>query len=127
MTPQSDGFDATRTNDLPVPPPPPAPHYAAAPAATVDVPRFPDGKPMVDAQGRAASPKSRLAALLLAWFIGVLGVHRFYVGKVGTGVLMIVATIFTLGIAGIIWALIDMIIIAVGSFTDKEGRVLANW
>jgi TM2 domain-containing membrane protein YozV len=83
---------------------------------------FPDGKPMVDAQGRPASPRSRLAAALLAFFLGALGIHRFYVGKIGTGVLMI----FTLGGLGL-WVLIDFIIILVGSFKDKEERVLSNW
>ena len=83
---------------------------------------FPDGKPMVDAQGRPASPRSRLAAALLASFLGALGIHRFYVGKIGTGVLMI----FTLGGLGL-WVLIDFIIILVGSFKDKEERVLSNW
>ena len=68
------------------------------------------------------SPKSRLVALLLCFFIGVIGIHRFYVGKVGTGVLMIL----TLGALGI-WALVDLIIIAVGSFRDKEGRQVFRW
>jgi len=77
---------------------------------------------MVDAQGRPASPKSRLAAALLCFFLGVLGIHRFYVGKVGTGILMLV----TLGVFGL-WALIDFIVILVGSFKDKEDRVLSNW
>jgi len=35
------------------------------------------------------SPKSRLVALLLCFFFGILGAHRFYVGKIGTGVLML--------------------------------------
>jgi TM2 domain-containing membrane protein YozV len=83
---------------------------------------FPDGKPMVDAQGRPASPRSRLAAALLAFFLGALGIHRFYVGKIGTGVLMI----FTLGGLGL-WVLIDFIVILVGNFKDKEDRVLSNW
>jgi TM2 domain-containing membrane protein YozV len=87
-----------------------------------DVPRFPDGKPAVDAQGRPASPKSRLAAALLCWFLGVLGVHRFYVGKIGTGVLMLV----TLGGLGI-WVIIDFIMVLIGAFKDKEERVLSNW
>jgi hypothetical protein len=103
-------------------PPPPPPAYAAAPAVAPDVARFPDGKPMVDPQGRPASPKSRLAAALLAWFLGVFGVHRFYVGKIGTGVLMIV----TFGGLGL-WALIDFIMILVGSFKDKQDRYLSNW
>ena len=79
-------------------------------------------KPTVDEFGNPVSPKSRLAAALLAWFLGVLGIHRFYVGKVGTGILMLV----TLGGLGI-WALIDFIVILVGSFKDKEDRRLINW
>ena len=66
------------------------------------------------------SDKSRLVALLLCFFVGYLGVHRFYVGKVGTGVLMI----FTLGGLGI-WYLIDLI--TVGSFRDANGRVVFEW
>ena len=92
----------------------------AGPAA--GVPLFPNGKPMLTATGEPASPKSRLAAALLAWFLGVIGIHRFYVGKIGTGILMIV----TLGGLGV-WVIIDFIVILVGSFKDKEGRVLSNW
>ena len=68
------------------------------------------------------SPKSRLVALLLCFFLGPLGVHRFYVGKVGTGVLMLI----TLGGCGI-WMLIDLILIVVGSFKDKEGLRVFRW
>jgi len=60
---------------------------SAPPPAPVET--FPNGKPTVDAEGRPASPKSRLAAALLCWFIGFLGIHRFYVGKVGTGILIL--------------------------------------
>lgn len=58
---------------------PPPPAYGAAVAAVVPV--FPNGKPMLDATGQPVSDKSRLAAALLCWFVGVLGVHRFYVGQ----------------------------------------------
>jgi TM2 domain-containing membrane protein YozV len=71
---------------------------------------------------KTVSPHSRLAALLLCLFLGGLGVHRFYVGKVGTGVAMI----FTLGGLGI-WVLIDLIMIIVGNFTDAEGRYVLDW
>ena len=129
MTPAPQDLTPPPTEAVTPPPPPPAPvtppppppvAYAAPMAAPVAT--FPDGKPMYDASGRPASPKSRLAAAILAWFLGILGVHRFYVGKVGTGILMIV----TLGGLGI-WALIDFIVILVGSFKDKQGRVLSNW
>ena len=68
------------------------------------------------------SPKSRTVALLLCFFLSLFGAHRFYVGKIGTGILMI----FTLAGLGI-WALVDFIMIIVGSFTDKEGRRLETW
>ncbi|MBT3294786.1 MAG: TM2 domain-containing protein [Verrucomicrobia bacterium] len=68
------------------------------------------------------SEKKRLVALLLCFFLGTIGIHRFYVGKVGTGVLMIL----TAGGMGI-WTLIDFIMIIVGSFKDKEGALLIEW
>lgn len=93
--------------------------YAQQPGG---VPIFANGKPMVDAWGNPVSDKSRLAAALLTWFFGYLGIHRFYVGKVGTGILQIL----TLGGLGI-WALIDFIMILLGSFRDSNGRALQNW
>jgi TM2 domain-containing membrane protein YozV len=68
------------------------------------------------------SPRSRLVALLFCVLLGWIGVHRFYVGKIGTGILMVV----TIGGLGI-WTLIDLILIAVGSFRDKEGRRVFRW
>jgi TM2 domain-containing membrane protein YozV len=68
------------------------------------------------------SPHSRLVAALLCFFFGVLGVHRFYVGKVGTGVLQIL----TAGGLGV-WTLIDFIVILVGGFRDKNGLPLQRW
>jgi len=65
------------------------------------------------------SEKGFVPALLLCLLLGGLGVHRFYVGKIGTGILMLL----TLGGFGI-WALIDLIVIAVGSFKDKSGLTL---
>ncbi|MDD2371479.1 MAG: TM2 domain-containing protein [Firmicutes bacterium] len=68
------------------------------------------------------SSKSRLTALLLCIFVGVLGIHRFYVGKTGTGILWLL----TGGICGI-GTLIDLIMIIVGSFTDQAGLPVSNW
>lgn len=64
----------------------------------------------------AISEKGFVPTILLCFFLGVLGVHRFYVGKIGTGILMLI----TFGGLGI-WALVDFIIIVTGSFKDKGG------
>ena len=67
------------------------------------------------------SGKSWIAALLLCIFFGVFGAHRFYVGKIGTAILMLI----TLGGFGI-WTVVDLIIIICQDFKDKEGKVLKN-
>jgi len=68
------------------------------------------------------SEKLALPAVILAFFFGVFGAHRFYVGKVGTGLVQL----FTLGGLGI-WAMIDVILILFGEFRDREGRKLTRW
>ena len=67
------------------------------------------------------SDKSWVALLLLCLFLGGIGIHRFYVGKIGTGILQLI----TLGGLGI-WSLIDLIIIIVGKFEDKNGNIICN-
>ena len=68
------------------------------------------------------SAKSRTVTLLLCWFLGPLGVHRFYTGKTGTGVVQIL----TVGGLGV-WVLIDFIMIIAGAFKDKSGLPVKNW
>ncbi len=74
------------------------------------------------AEVSGVSEKSRLAVTLLAWFLGEFGVHRFYLGKIGTGIAML----FTLGGLGI-WALIDFIFAVSGKMKDKEGMIIEKW
>jgi TM2 domain-containing membrane protein YozV len=81
-----------------------------------------DATPQPPTQESAESDKKRLVALLLCFFFGLLSVHRFYVGKVGTALLQIV----TFGGLGF-WLLIDFILILVGAFKDKQGRALQAW
>jgi hypothetical protein len=68
------------------------------------------------------SDKSRGIAFMLAIVLGVFGAHRFYVGKTGTGLLMLV----TVGGLGI-WYLYDVIMVASGSFRDADGRRVLRW
>jgi len=84
------------------------------------------------------SPKSRLATTLLAFFLGIFGAHRFYVGKTGTAIVMLVLSIIgfatlwllvgtVLLIAVGIWALVDFIFAVAGHMRDKGGKLIQRW
>ena len=70
----------------------------------------------------APSDKSRAVALALCIPLGVFGAHRFYVGKIGTGLLQLC----TLGGMGL-WWLYDLITIASGEFRDVDGQRVRLW
>jgi hypothetical protein len=65
------------------------------------------------------SDKEWLITVLLSFFVGILGIDRFYLGYTGLGILKLI----TLGGCGI-WALIDLILIVIGSLPDAQGRPL---
>lgn len=88
------------------------------------------------------SPKSRLATTLLAFFLGGFGAHRFYIGKIGTAIVMLLLTIAGLAtvwtiwwlfvgdlflIAVGIWAFVDFIFAVVGRMKDNEGKLIQKW
>lgn len=121
----------------PIPVTQPAPQPATGPTAPPAAARTPASGPMTPPPSSASgapvggslasesfpgtSDKPFLVTFLLAFFLGWLGVHRFYVGKTGTGILMLV----TLGACGI-WQLVDVIMILMGKFQDAQGRDLAK-
>jgi|GEM_PF-1273075 len=113
------------------------PDFAAAPAEAAPAEAAPAAEPMAaapaEAAPMAAAPmaaapagaapaaggKSKMVALLLSFFLGYLGVDRFYLGYTGLGILKLL----TVGGCGI-WALIDFIMIALGKMTDADGNEL---
>lgn len=67
--------------------------------------------------------KTGWAALLLAWFLGLFGAHRFYVGKNGSAIAMLILSLTIVGLlVTSIWTLVDMITIICGNFTDAKGK-----
>ena len=86
------------------------------------------------------SPKSRLVTLLLAFFVGHLGVHRYYVRKVRSGVILSALSVLgylLMGI-GLPWGLVlvagagiagfvDFVFVCLGIFRDNDARPITNW
>ena len=67
------------------------------------------------------SKKDWLLTLLLCFFLGGFGIHSFYSGKTGIGVVQLL----TAGGCGI-WWLVDFIMIICGSYRDGEGKIVSN-
>lgn len=77
------------------------------------------------------SSKNKLAALLLCFFLGTFGLHRFYIGRTKGGILMLVLSIlgaiFSGGIITAlvsVWAIIDFVCLCLGNLTDAQGKPL---
>ncbi|MGF7156684.1 NINE protein [Bartonella heixiaziensis] len=73
------------------------------------------------------SEQSQVVVAIVCWFFGVLGIHRFMVGKIGTGALMLILSLSVIGLAvSLIWRTVDLIFILTGKFTDKNGNRVIN-
>lgn len=69
-----------------------------------------------------------MVAFLLAFFLGMFGAHRFYVGKTGTAIVILILSISIFGILiSSVWVLIDWILILAGNFKDDMGLKLTQW
>jgi TM2 domain-containing membrane protein YozV len=73
------------------------------------------------AETSVAESKDWLTALLLCLFLGCFGIHRFYTKSTGIGVIQLL----TLGGCGV-WALIDFVMILIGSYKDGNGNNLTK-
>ena len=72
-------------------------------------------------QAAMTSDKDWTVLLLLTIFLGALGADHFYTGKIGTGILKLIT-----GGGCMVWALIDIIMVATGSFKDSNGLPVTN-
>ena len=89
-----------------------------------------EGVASIPARRRDASVSEKiiLPAFLLAWFVGIFGVHRFYAGRIGSGVVMLILTLTLFGaIVTSIWCIVDLVILATGGFRDGDGRLMTKW
>ncbi|MDO5754502.1 Ltp family lipoprotein [Arthrobacter sp.] len=102
-----------------IPTPGPADNFSVSTPAKPEAPSgYPYQTPNVVEEGG----KSFIVTWLLSWFLGGLGIDRFYLGKVGSGV----AKLLTFGGLGI-WVIIDIILVLAGAQRDKAGRRLAGY
>ena len=94
--------------------------------AKKDTPRTKDAVDYSDLEEEALneSPKSRTVAALLAYFLGGIGIHRFYCGRTTSAILMLV---FCWTFIPAIIAFIDFIVILCGSFKDGDGKKITEW
>jgi TM2 domain-containing membrane protein YozV len=96
------------------------------PHGTLNAPPPPPGVAVHDPRtGELYSTRNKVAAGILGLLFGGLGVHRFYLGYVGIGIVQIIVTGITCGI-GSIWGFVEGILCLTGSMRDIDGRPLRD-
>jgi len=75
---------------------------------------------------KSESSADWLTALLLCFFLGWLGIHRFYTKSTGIGIAQLVLGILSCFLVSAVWAFIDFIMLLCGSYKTGDGRVLCR-
>ncbi|MDP5278545.1 TM2 domain-containing protein [Sphingomonas sp. DG1-23] len=103
--------------------------FATEGARALRIFRLPDSDTVAVAhRPPASSDRNKYVAALLAFFLGTLGIHRFYLGRNGSAVLMIVLTITVVGIlVTSIWAFIDTVRYLIMSDAEFEHRYARHY
>ncbi len=98
--------------------------WRIAPAGTTPTGPAVYGSPQYALTG--FSPRNRWIAGTLGVLLGGFGVHRFYLGSTGIGIIQIIVTVCTFGIVGPIWGFIEGILCFVGAMNDADGLPLRS-
>ena len=90
---------------------------------------------------RSTSSEKKLTLVLLCWLFGLFSIHRFYTGKYLSGGLQLLAFLLAgvfgalevevpgivAGAIGGVWLIVDFMLIIMGKFTDREGKLITDW
>ena len=77
---------------------------------------------MADENNYVERKRDYTATLILCWFFGCLGIHRFYTGYIGIGIIQLLT-----GGGCVIWALIELICLCFGNYEDADGNELTQY
>jgi TM2 domain-containing membrane protein YozV len=128
--PQFGGREDWTASQAPPPQPPPGyqqqPQYPPPPPGAYYDPSAPYGRHPLT--GEPLSDKSKVVAGLLQFIglFGLTGIGRLYLGYTGLGIAQIAVSIVTCGLGGVIWGIIDAVLILTDKVRDPQGRPLRD-